>query len=120
MATFALKAPGQHLPGTLFDGRAQYCSGLPKWSGTGLLPAWDQKCPLMCALGTKRRVLVHKKFPNRAWFGLSPHLKHGMHLEGALTHLDYKRSWGWRTVSIKPIRKLVWDWSPVAPSDPWG
>ena len=43
-----------------------------------------------------------------------------MHLEGALTHLDYKRSWGWRTVSIKPIRKLVWDWSPVAPRNPWG
>ena len=74
----------------------------------------------MCALGTKRRVLVHKKFPNRARFGLSPHLKHGMHLEGALTHLDYKRSRGRRTVSIKPIRKLVWDWSPVAPSDPLG
>ena len=47
-----------------------YCPGLPKWSGTGLLPAWDQKCPLMCAFGTKRRVLVHEKFPNRARFGL--------------------------------------------------
>ena len=70
----------------------RYCPGLPKWAGAGLLPAWNQKCPLMCAFGTKRRVLVHKKFPNRARFGLLPHLKHGMHLEGALTHLDYKRS----------------------------
>ena len=57
---------------------------------------------------------------NRARFGMKPHLKRGVHLEGALTHLDYKCSWGRRTVLIKLIRKLVWDWSPVAPSDPWG
>ena len=49
-----------------------YCPGLPKWTGTGLLPAWDQKCPLMCAFGTKRRVLVHKKIPNRARFVCRP------------------------------------------------
>ena len=30
-----------------------HCSGLPKWSVTGLLPAWDQKWSLMCAFGTK-------------------------------------------------------------------
>ena len=24
------------------------------------------------------------------------------------------------TVSIKPIKELVWGWPPVAPSDPWG
>ena len=34
---------------------------------------------------------MHEKIPTRAWFGLQPHLKHGVHLEGALTHLDYKR-----------------------------
>ena len=90
----------------------------------GLLsrPAKVQRGWALAGLGSKMpaNVLVHKKIPSRAQFGLSLHLKHGMHLEGALTHLDYKRSWGWHTVSIKPIRKLVWDWSPVAPSDPWG
>ena len=67
--------------------RPRYCPGpgLPKWAGAGLLPAWDQKYPLMCALGTKRRALVHKKIPNHARFGLSPHLKHSVHLEGVLT-----------------------------------
>ena len=37
-----------------------------------------------------------------------------------MTHLGYKRSWGQRTVSIKPIRNLVWDWPLLLPATPGG